>query len=76
MMNPQTVMQLLGSISTFRSTHPKFSGFLELMLRGGIPEDTVIEMTVTRPGEAPVTANMKVTQSDLELFAALKNMRT
>ena len=75
MMNPQAAMQLLGALGTFRNSHPKFSSFLEIMLRNGIPEDTVIEMTITRPGEEPVTSNMKVTKSDLELFAALKGLK-
>ena len=76
MMNTQAMMQLIGAIGAFRSAHPKFAGFLELMLKSGIPEDTIIEMTVTRPGQESVTANMKVTQQDLELFSALKNMRS
>ncbi|MCR5301823.1 MAG: hypothetical protein K6E49_05235 [Lachnospiraceae bacterium] len=74
-MNPQSMMQLLGAIGTFRSSHPKFASFLELMLKSGIPEDTVIEISVTRPGEETVTANMKVTKSDLELFSALRDLR-
>ena len=34
----------------------------------------MIEITVTRPGEAPVTANLKVMQSDLELLEELKGL--
>ena len=75
MMNPQAMVQFLTALGTFRSSHPKFAAFLELMLKSGIPEDTVIEMTVTRPGEPGVTANMKVTQSDLELFSTLKDLK-
>ena len=37
-------------------------------------EGTVIEMTVTRPGEKPLTANLKVQQSDLELLEELKGL--
>lgn len=33
-----------------------------------------MEITVTRPGEEPVTANIKVQQSDLELLAELKEL--
>lgn len=33
-----------------------------------------IEITVTNPGEAPITSNIKVQQSDLELLEELKEM--
>jgi len=75
MMNPQAMMQLIGALSRFKSDHPKFAGFIELFAKEGIPEDSVIEITVTRPGESGITANMKVTAADLELIQALRNMK-
>lgn len=75
MMNPQMMMQLIGALGTFRKNHPKFASFAEIMLKSGIPEDSVIEITVTKPGEESVTANMKVLQSDIELIQALRNMK-
>ena len=75
MMNPQAMMQFVSAINTFKSNHPKFASFIELVIKGGIPEGSVIEITVTRPGEDPITANMKVLQSDLELMQALKDMK-
>lgn len=73
-MNPQNMLQILGALNNFRSTHPKFAGFIAMMLRTGVPEGTVIEVTVTKPGEEGVTTNMKVTESDIRLFEALKEM--
>ena len=75
MMNPQSMMQLLGALGTFKNNHPKFAGFIELMIKGGIPEDSVIEVTVTRPGEESITANMKVLASDIQLIQALKDLK-
>ncbi len=74
-MNPQSMMQLIGALGTFKSNHPKFASFLELMIKGGVPEESIIEVTVTRPGEEPLTANMKVLASDLEMMQALKDLR-
>lgn len=37
-----------------------------------VPEGTIIEISVTRPGEEPITTNLKVTQSDLELVEELR----
>ena len=75
MMNPQSMMQLLGALGTFKSNHPKFASFLELMIKSGIPEDSVIEITVTKPGEESITSNMKVLASDLQLLQALKEIK-
>lgn len=44
------------------------------MFESGIEEGTVIEITVTKPGETPVRANIKVMDSDLELLRGLKEM--
>lgn len=73
-MNPAAMMQILGAINTFKSNHPKFVSFVGDVFKTGIPEDTVIELTVTKPGEDPKTTNIKVKQSDLDLFNNLKNM--
>ena len=73
-MNPQAMMQIMAAITKFKANHPKFFSFLQVVLRGGMPEGTVIEMTVTKPGEEPVTTNIKVMQSDIELFEGLRNM--
>ena len=73
-MNPQNMMQILGALATFRSNHPKFAGFMGMFLKSGVPEGTVIEVTVTRPGEESITTNMKVLDSDIKLFEALKEM--
>lgn len=75
-MNPASMMKFMSAMNTFKSNHPKFASFLEIFLKNGVTEDTIIEITVTRPGEEPVTANMKVLQSDIELFQSLKDMKS
>lgn len=73
-MNPQSMMQFMGALNTFRTNHPKFAGFIGVFIKSGIPEGSVIEITVTKPGEEPVTTNMKVQQSDIEFMQALKSI--
>ena len=74
MMNAASIMKLMSAKSQFSRNHPKFEAFLKNVFSRQIEEDTVIEITVTRPGEAPVTANLKVMQSDLELLEELKGL--
>ena len=74
MVNPAAMMKLMSAKNKFQAAHPKFVKFLSAMVRQGITEETVIEMTVTRPDGTSITGNMKVQASDLELFEELKNM--
>ena len=67
-------MKLMSAKNQFSRNHPKFEAFLKSVFSRKIEEDTVIEITVTRPGEVPVTANIKVLQSDLELLEELKGL--
>ena len=47
---------------------------MKAVFSGRIEEGTVIELSVTRPGEEPVTTNIKVQQSDLDLLEELKEV--
>ncbi len=74
-MNPAEMMKVMGAFKNFQAAHPKAVSFFQVVFGSGIPADTVMELTVTKPGEEPMTTNIKVTQQDLELFESLKNMR-
>ena len=73
-MNAASIMKLMSAKNQFSRNHPKFEAFLKSVFSRKIEEVTVIEITVTRPGEVPVTANIKVLQSDLELLEELKGL--
>ncbi len=76
MMNPAMLMKLMSAKNTFTQNHPKFEAFVNaVFLKGnGIPEGTIIEISVTKPGEEPVSTNIKVLPSDLELVESLKEL--
>lgn len=74
-MNPASLMKIMQAKNTFAANHPKFVSFLSHVFAGGVEEGTVIEITVQKPGVGPVTSNLKVQQSDLELFESLKGMK-
>ena len=73
-MNPAAIMKLMSAKNRFRGNHPKFVAFLSAVYAKGIEEGTVIEITVTKPGQDPMTANIKVQQSDLELMQELREL--
>lgn len=73
-MNPASIMNLLSAKAQFENNHPKFMAFAKSVFSRPLEEGTIIEISVTRPGEEPVTANIKVQQSDLELLNELKDL--
>ena len=74
MVNPASIMKLMNAKNKFSANHPKFVAFLSMIFSKGITEGTIIEITVTRPGEQPITSNMKVLESDLELMEEFKSL--
>lgn len=72
--NPAALMKLMGAKKKFTQNHPKFEAFVKAVFlgHGSVPGGTIIEISVTRPGEEPITTNLKVTQSDLELVEELR----
>lgn len=73
-MNPASIMKLMSAKNKFTSNHPKFVSFLNAVFSSGIEEGTIIEITVTKPGQSGVTSNIKVQKSDLELLQELKEL--
>lgn len=74
MMNPAALMKIMNAKNKFTANHPKFVAFLNAAFSREIEEGTIIEITLTRPGEEPMITNMKVQQADLELFEELKEL--
>ena len=72
--NAASMLKLMAARNQFNQNHPKFGTFLKAVFSGRIEEGTVIELSVTRPGEEPVTTNIKVQQSDLDLLEELKEV--
>ena len=74
MLNPASLMKIMSAKNVFEENHPKFVAFVKAVFSKGIEEGTVMELTVTKPGQEPMTANIKVKQSDLELLQELKEL--
>ena len=73
-MNPATIMKLMSAKSKFEGNHPKFISFIKSVFSRPIEEGTIMEITVSRPGQEPITSNIKIQQSDLELLTELKEL--
>lgn len=68
MINPADMMRAMQAWSTFQANHPKFPAFLQALKNQGIKEGSIIELSVIDPSGEKIETNIKVQQSDLELF--------
>lgn len=73
-MNAASMLKLMNARNQFSHNHPKFEAFVKAVFSRPLEEGTVIEISVARPGENPLTTNIKVQQSDLELLEELKEL--
>ena len=67
-MNPTQIFQLMGAWQKFTANHPKFPKFLQAVAAEGIRENTIVEVNITTPEGKNYCSNLKITESDLELF--------
>lgn len=69
------MMKLMQAWNVFKGNHPKFPAFVNALRNTGIEEGTIIAISVTPPGGQPIESNIRVTESDLELFKSLSSMQ-
>ena len=74
MKNPAALFKIKGMWDTFVQNHPKFPMFLNAVNNSGISEGSILEVQITQPDGEVMKTNIKVTQSDLELFEQLKTL--
>lgn len=73
-MNPASLMKIGGLLKKCAKNHPMVVKFLKNEVASGIPEGSVLELRVTKPGEEPKVTNMKVSADDLELIALAREL--
>lgn len=74
-MNPAMIIKLMNAKRQFEQRHPRVLSFVEHELMTEIPEGTILEVSVTKPGRSAVTTNMRVTAEDLQLLKDLQEMQ-
>lgn len=73
-MTPATLLRLQRAGKKAAANHPKFIHFLNSLVKTDIPTGSIVEITITRPGKAPLNANIKVQEGDQDLIKCLKEL--
>lgn len=74
MINPTKLLKFKGAWDKFVKNHPKFPMFINAVRNDAIEEGSVIDITVTTAAGKTLSTNIKVTQSDKEMFHELAEM--
>lgn len=74
MMDFKNIMKMKGAWDTFSANHPKLMPFMQAVGKNAIGAGTIIEIKVQSPDGKEYATNMKLTESDMELFGQIKNM--
>lgn len=74
MINPSKILKIKEYWSRFSGNHPRCVDFFRAVGSEPMEVGTIIEVTITKPDGSKKCTNIKVQQSDLEMFNALKSM--
>lgn len=74
MINPMKLMKFKNAWDTFTNNHPKLPGFLKAVKMSAVKEGTVIEINVTTAEGKTLSSNIKLKESDIELFQELSEL--
>ena len=64
-MNPIEMMQFARDLETFKKNHPKVAKILATEFSKGLPEGSILELKIMRPGEEEKVSNMRVLPDDV-----------
>lgn len=62
------MLQYHSAWTKFTKNHPKFPKFMKAVSKDAIKPGTVVEISVTTEEGKNYTANLKLTEEDMELF--------
>jgi len=74
MINPTKLIKLKSAWDIFSHNHPKFPKFLNSVHKNALEEGSIIEINVTTISGRTLSSNIKLSQSDAELFRDLSEL--
>lgn len=64
-----------SALEQFRSNHPKFPAFLDVIQKNAMQDGTIVEITVTTPDGRRYESNLKLKQEDLDLLEMFHHLK-
>lgn len=73
-MNPADLFKIKGAFDQFNANHPKFIPFFRAAGPKAKTVGSIIEISITDPNGEKIETNLKIKDSDIELFNTLLSM--
>lgn len=73
-LNPLQIVKLKSMLNDFRKRHPGFTSFIRSIRKKGLPEGSVVDVTITRPDGEKVTTNFRITAEDIDFVSAISEL--
>ncbi len=73
-MDPNLFMRMAGAWQGFQQRHPKVIQFFRSAVASGVPEGSVVEISIKRPGQDEMVTNLRVLPEDKEFLDMLTRM--
>ena len=65
------MMQFAKELDNFKKNHPKVAKFLAIEFVKGLPEGSILELKIIRPGEEEKVSNMRILPEDQSFLSKL-----
>lgn len=72
MINPASIFKMKGAWERFTANHPRVPAFMQAASQGMLGEGAIIDLSITSPDGRKIQTNVKLTESDMELFKELQ----
>ncbi len=72
--NPTAIFQMMNLWNRFKENHPKFPKFMGAVYQNGLKEGSIVEINVTTADGQSLNSNLRISASDMELIAQLKEL--
>ncbi|MBR2730049.1 MAG: hypothetical protein IKD92_09360 [Lachnospiraceae bacterium] len=73
--NPIQILKLKDTLNAFRNRHPGFTHFVGAIRNKGLPEGSVLDVTITTPDGKSMATNFRVTPEDIALIRMLADLK-
>ena len=72
--NPMQVLKLKDQLKAFTGRQPGFTSFVRAIRRKGLPEDSILDLTITTPDGKTMSTNLRLSAEDIAFVRTISEL--
>ena len=72
--NPMQVLKLKDQLKAFTGRQPGCTSFVRAIRRKGLPEDSVLDLTITSPDGKTMSTNLRLSAEDIAFVRTISEL--